>query len=117
MSAPPLPVCRVAELDAPEADQRWLVEPLWSRAAVGFIAALPKLGKTWLGLDLALSVASDTPCLGRFEVDDPGPTLVFRCCLVRRFTDCGSCCLCIGMWPTFRVSASFGNAKDMWPNG
>jgi hypothetical protein len=77
MSAPPLPVCRAAELDEPEADHRWLVEPLWSRSAVGFIAALPKLGKTWLGLDLALSVASNTPCLGRFPVQESGPTLVY----------------------------------------
>ena len=88
MSAPPLPVCRVAELDEPEPDHRWLVEPLWSRSAVGFIAALPKLGKTWLGLDLALSVASNTPCLGSFEVKQPGTTLVYlaedHTCVVRQ---------------------------------
>ncbi|MBK8994487.1 MAG: AAA family ATPase [Myxococcales bacterium] len=33
--------------------------------------------KSWLGLDLALSVASATPCLGRFEVRDPGPVLLY----------------------------------------
>ncbi len=88
MSAPPLPVCRVAQLDQPEQEHRWLVEPLWSRSAVGFIAALPKLGKTWLGLDLALSVASNTPCLGSFAVKEPGTTLVYlaedHTCEVRR---------------------------------
>ena len=29
--------------------------------------------KTWLGLDLALSVATGTPCLGKYAVPEPGP--------------------------------------------
>jgi hypothetical protein len=37
----------------------------------------PKVGKTWLCLDLALSVSSATPCLGAFPVERPGPALVF----------------------------------------
>lgn len=77
MTPEPFPVCRVGELDAPEAEPRWLVEALWSRLAVGFVAGIPKLGKTWLGLDLALSVATDTPCLDRFRVREPGDTLVY----------------------------------------
>lgn len=32
---------------------------------------------TWLGLEMAVSVASATPCLGHFEVEAPGPTLVY----------------------------------------
>ena len=72
-----LPVCRVSELDEPPATTRWLVESLWGRAAVGFVAGQPKLGKTWLGLDLALSVATGTPCLDRFAVGDPGDVLVY----------------------------------------
>lgn len=77
MSTTSLPVCRVADLGDAEQDHRWLVEPLWSRSAVGFIGGMPKLGKTWLGLDLALSVASGTACLGAFEVKEPGKTLVY----------------------------------------
>lgn len=73
----PLPVCRAADLEQPAEDTRWLVEPLWGRAAVGFIAGQPKLGKTWLGLDLALSVATNTPCLDCFQVKDPGDVLVY----------------------------------------
>jgi len=73
----PLPVRRAGELDSSEQATRWLVEPLWGRAAVGFVAGQPKLGKTWLGLDLALSVATGTPCLDRFEVRDPGEVLVY----------------------------------------
>lgn len=72
-----LPVCRVGELDEPPDGTRWLVESLWAQAAVGFAAGLPKLGKTWLGLDIALSVATGTPCLGRFAVPDPGDVLVY----------------------------------------
>lgn len=72
-----LPVCRVGELDEPAEGTRWLVESLWGQGAVGFAAGLPKLGKTWLGLDIALSVATGTPCLDRFPVPDPGEVLVY----------------------------------------
>lgn len=72
-----LPVCRVGELEEPPENPPWLVEPLWSRAAVGFVGGCPKLGKTWLGLDLALSVATATPCLDRFPVRDSGDVLVY----------------------------------------
>ena len=37
----------------------------------------PKCSKTWLGLDLALSVATGTACLGRYAVPAPGPVLVY----------------------------------------
>ena len=40
-------------------------------------ATLPKVGKSWFGLDLAVSVASGTPALGRFPVDAAGPVLVY----------------------------------------
>ena len=66
---------RELEDDPPEA--RWLIRSLWTSQAVGLLSGHPKLGKTWLGLDMAISVASGTPCLGRFEVDQPGPVLVF----------------------------------------
>jgi len=72
-----LPVCRVGQLDEPADTHRWLVDTLWGRCAVGFLAGRPKLGKTWLGLDLALSVATATPCLDRFDVPDPGDVLVY----------------------------------------
>ena len=76
-SAHLLPVVRACDLDEPPDHQRWLVESLWARAGVGFIGGSPKCCKSFLALDLALSVASATPCLGRFEVLDPGPALVF----------------------------------------
>jgi hypothetical protein len=53
------------------------VRQIWTRHAVGIVGGVPKSCKSWLGLDLAVSVASGTPCLGRFAVDDPGTTLVY----------------------------------------
>jgi len=72
-----LPVVRVAEIEVDEAPERWLVEQLWADAAVGWIAGSPKACKSWLALELAVSVASGTPCLGRFEVTAQGPVLVY----------------------------------------
>jgi hypothetical protein len=72
-----LPVVRAAELDEAEPQRRWLVEQLWARAGVGIIGGHPKLGKSWLGLDLAVSVASGTPCLDTFAVAEPGGTLIY----------------------------------------
>jgi hypothetical protein len=73
----PLPVVRAADLDDGDARPRWLVEPLWGRAAVGVLGGSPKSCKSWLALDLAVSVATGARCLGAFEVDDPGPVLVY----------------------------------------
>jgi hypothetical protein len=72
-----LPVQRAAELEVQPPEQTWLIQDLWGQAAVGIIGGAPKCGKTWLGLDMALSVASATPCLGRLRVATPGPALVF----------------------------------------
>lgn len=74
----PLPVTRLARLaPAPAAGVRWLIEDLWAAEAVGCVGGLPKQGKTWLGLEMAVAVASGKPCLGRFRVANPGPVLVF----------------------------------------
>lgn len=72
-----LPVCRAVDLDDAPAGSRWLVESLWARSGVGIIGGAPKCGKSWLGLDLAVSVASGTPCLDTFAVTEPGHVLVY----------------------------------------
>lgn len=77
MSAPPFPTIHVAEIAAPVDTEPWLVHSLWPLAAVGLLAGPPKVTKTWLALDLAISVSSGTPCLGRFEVRGPGPVLLY----------------------------------------
>ena len=72
-----LPTRRVADIQLDEAAQPWLVHSVWSEQAVGFIGGAPKSCKSWFGLDLAVSVASGTACLGRFEVAHKGPALVY----------------------------------------
>lgn len=72
-----LPTLRVAQLDQTSLAERWLVRSLWSEQAVGFIGGAPKSCKSWLGLDMAVSVASGTACLGRFEIERKGPALVY----------------------------------------
>ena len=72
-----LPVVRVGEIASDEIAERWLVEELWCARSVGVIGGAPKCAKTWLGLDMALSVATGTPCLGKYAVPEPGPVLVY----------------------------------------
>ena len=73
----PLPVVRVGEIPSEDNAQRWLVEQLWGASSVGVIGGAPKCSKTWLGLDLALSVATGTACLGKYAVPEAGPVLVY----------------------------------------
>ena len=73
----PLPVVRIGEIRSEENAQRWLVEQLWGESSVGVIGGAPKCAKTWLGLDLALSVATGTACLGKYVVPRAGPVLVY----------------------------------------
>ena len=72
-----LPVVNAAALEAPDPTRRWLIENLWARSGVGIIGGAPKCCKSWLGLDLAVSVASGTPCLDTFHVREPGGVLVY----------------------------------------
>jgi hypothetical protein len=76
--AEPLPVVAAAAVElAAAARPGWLVEGLWAAEGVGVIGGAPKCCKTWLSLDLAVSVASGTAALGRFAVAAPGPVLVY----------------------------------------
>jgi hypothetical protein len=72
-----LPVQRASELEIRPQDKTWLIQQLWGQAAVGILGGPPKCCKSWLGLDMAVSVASATPCLGHFAVQAQGPTLVY----------------------------------------
>ena len=74
----PLRVQRIAQIESPGTHQPpWLVRSLWPSSAVGILGGPPKASKTWLGLDLAISVASGTPCLDAFPVDNPGRALLY----------------------------------------
>ncbi len=75
--AQPLPVVRASELETQVARPSWLIERLWMHQAVGIIGGSPKSGKTWLALEMAVSVASGRPCFGAFAVGSPGPVLLY----------------------------------------
>jgi len=53
----------------------WLVEDWLPAGGVGLVVAPPQTYKTWLLLDLALSVATGEPFLSRYPVHTPGPVL------------------------------------------
>jgi len=73
----PLKIVRIAHIPKALPGGGWLVEGLWGRQAVGVVGGIPKAGKTWLGLDLAVAVAAGVPALGRFRVHDPGTVLLY----------------------------------------
>jgi hypothetical protein len=72
-----LPVVRAADIEEAQSGPRWLVASLWARAGVGILGGAPKCCKSWLALEIAIGVASGTPCLGIFEVGDVGPVLMY----------------------------------------
>ena len=73
-----LPVQRAHQL-CPESASitRWLVDELWSDQAVGILGGEPKCCKSFLALDLAVSVAGGVACLRHFAVAARGPVLLF----------------------------------------
>lgn len=72
-----LRVVAAGDIPAEPGRTGWLVEDLWAAQGVGVIGRAPKSCKTWLALDLAVSVASATPALGRFVVAAPGAVLLY----------------------------------------
>jgi hypothetical protein len=73
-----LPYQKASEIPAETAGlTHWLVEGLWSDQAVGILGGEPKCCKSFLALDLAVSVASGVACLRRYPVRHPGPVLLF----------------------------------------
>src|ERR1700739_2713167 len=91
-----LPVQRASELSIDSSPLiQSLVEGLWSDQAVGILGGEPKCCKSFLALDLAVSVASSTPCLRHFPVRRTGPVLLFPAedslAVVRRRFEGGWC--------------------------
>lgn len=72
-----LPVLRAGQLEQQPQEQRWLIEGLWARSAIGLVGGSPKVCKTWFGLDMAVSVASATKAMDHFSVVQSGPALVY----------------------------------------
>ncbi len=72
-----LPVQRASQLSAAGPQTQWLVEGLWSDQAVGILGGEPKCCKSFLALDVAVSVASGAACLRQFPVRRTGRVLLF----------------------------------------
>jgi len=73
----PLPVQLASQLAVNGPQTQWLVEELWAEQAVGILGGEPKCCKSFLALDVAVSVASGAPCLRQFPVRRSGPVLLF----------------------------------------
>jgi len=72
-----LPVQRASQLSTTGAQTQWLVESLWADQAVGILGGEPKCCKSFLALDVAVSVASGASCLRQFPVPRAGKVLLF----------------------------------------
>ena len=73
----PFPVLKACDLVAASDQLHWLVHDLLRAHSCAIIGGAPKSCKTWLALDLAVAVASATPCLGRESSHTPRPVLLF----------------------------------------
>lgn len=57
---------------------QWLVSDWLPDASITFLISPPESYKTWILLDLAVSVSSGSPFLGSYEVNSVGPTLIIQ---------------------------------------
>lgn len=73
----PFPVQRADQLSPAPTQPLWLIQDLWTDEAVGILGGEPKCCKSFLALDVAVAVASGTPCLRQFAVRRTGPVLFF----------------------------------------
>lgn len=74
----PFPVVRPCDLRvAATSSTPWLIDQLWTAQAVGIIGGTPKSYKTWMALEMAVSVASGSACLASSAVPSPGPVLLY----------------------------------------
>lgn len=57
---------------------KYLIQGILTEGACGFIAGEPKCYKSWVGLDMALSISTGADFLGHFRVQNPGPVLYIQ---------------------------------------
>lgn len=56
----------------------WLVQDWLPDKSITFLISPPESYKTWILLDLAVSVSAGVPFLGGYEVNQTGPTLIIQ---------------------------------------
>ena len=54
----------------------WLIEGLWTDKSRGLSAGHPGIGKTWIALEMLLSVATGTLCMGKYKAAYKAPCLL-----------------------------------------
>jgi len=59
-------------------DPGWMVKGLWPELAHGILAGEPKVRKSWLAIDIAVSVATGTSVFDHFEVPCAMPVLYIQ---------------------------------------
>lgn len=65
-----------SDLMSSEVDQPgWMIEGVWQKTSHGMIAGEPKTYKSVIATDMAVSVASGRPFLGKFPVRHQGPVM------------------------------------------
>lgn len=57
--------------------RRFLIRGLWAEGAYGVLSAEDKAGKSWMAMDLALSVTSGRSWMSHWPVDVTGPVVMF----------------------------------------
>lgn len=59
---------------------RWLIRNIWTKGGCGFISGAPKSYKSWMALDLAVTVATGTSFLNQpaYRVTAPSPVLYLQ---------------------------------------
>jgi len=72
-----LPVRAAHELELVTQERDWLIDELWTDQAVGIVGGEPKCCKSFLALEMAVSVAGGVPCLRRFPAARAGRVLLF----------------------------------------
>jgi hypothetical protein len=75
--APPKPK-NLMELVKDVKPPDWLVDQIIAVGSCAFIAGQPKTFKSWLSLDMALSVANGSQFLDHFPIKRPGPVLYLQ---------------------------------------
>ncbi len=65
-------------LSQPDVDPDWMVDQLFTVGSNGWVAAEPKVGKSWVVLELTYALSTGSPFLGRFAVKQPRRVLYIQ---------------------------------------
>jgi hypothetical protein len=67
-----------ALLSEPEPPLKWMIEGLWTDQSRGFIAGHPGVGKTWIALDMLISLCTGGLCMGKYKPAYRAPCLLIE---------------------------------------